>query len=196
MAFQINTPRPGEALGREFGLRGRIRPQLEEFIVPTVQIADLSSLGLPSPTRRCSAAFYQPAVVAEAATWSIEMQPGSMAVLKSFFFRPTAADQIRAEFLQSVGVPGSLAASGFSDARLTVAGEIPWGQLLYGTAIPAIATEWRGAANTDGFVYQDPGWIVYNPIGGVNPVSIWFQSETINQAVRGGIEWVEYALES
>lgn len=42
MSKPIQTPRPGQALQAEFDTQGRIRPALDEHVIPTAVVADVS----------------------------------------------------------------------------------------------------------------------------------------------------------
>ena len=44
MSLPIQTPVVGQLLQRAFGIKGRVRPALDEIIVPVVNVADLFML--------------------------------------------------------------------------------------------------------------------------------------------------------
>jgi len=149
MAQPIQDPTVGSALQRLFNLQGRVRPALEEFIIPTVQVAALEGHAPPPVTGLASCTAYVAATAGEYATLRFEVPGGILAELLEINVTAAADGSLslanRGNAATVAGLAGT-ATKGYLDGRLlpgsTFQGN-PAGVLTYGTqAALIIGTPW------------------------------------------------------
>lgn len=142
---KIQRPDAGTLLTEHFRLTSRVSPQLEEFIIPTAQVSDLS-IGATPPTCRSGAMqFSNSPVVGERSVWRFESPPGVICKIKRFWCLNVDVDgDLTAHFGSSLAVVPTVAAtSRFTDGRLTGL-EPPAGLVLHDTQVGLLAAfEWR-----------------------------------------------------
>lgn len=195
MTKTIQNPRVSGALQEAFDLQGRVKPALDEIIIPTVQVADLSTGQIPATRRACSCRFIQPGVAGEKFTARFEIPAGIIAVVQRLFIYPSADLRIFAQFSGfSVGALPNVAQKAVTDQRLTVSGIQPAGVLTYGTQAPFVTNaQWMGFAPLgQGLIYEPNGWVVFGGLQNFGFLEL--QSGTDNVQVIGHMEWTEYDL--
>ena len=182
-------------------LQGTVRPTLEEFILPTIQVADLSDGAIPSVRRHCSAQFTQAAVVAERCIFRLEVPPNILAHITGFSCRPIAAatslNMTTSSSLAAADLTG-IALSGFIEGRLTNANppQQPASVLTFGTRVGALAAVvWFKVVNPvpDRSDFEPIGWIV----GSGQPAQFGFLEfavNALNDQMVVNMEWDEYQV--
>lgn len=196
MSLNIQTPDVAAALQRLFGIKGDIRPTLAREIIATVSVGDVAQEGPPAPKRAATASALPLGVAGQLGTFSLDMPPGSLAVITRLHVRPASDMFVFADFDSLATAPGAVADEAFTDPRLLEGtGNTPFGQVLFGTQVAAIATPWRAfALAAGGLTLVNPGWIAFNPVGGTGTRSILFQGAGTNTALPFTLEWDEYSL--
>ena len=148
MGLRIGNPRVTDQLVRLFNLTGKVSPELEEFVLPTVQVANLE-LGSPPAIQR-TATFYaaQSAVSGERFVFQLAVPPGVVAVIKRMMVYGITA-QPRALLARFAGTtstltpPATEAGSCFTDGRLHTTGQTPASKLLYNTQVSNVTgSDW------------------------------------------------------
>lgn len=206
MAKDINNPLVGELLQRAFDLKGRVRPSLEEFIVPTISLGDLSlSLG-PSIKRHAACRVAQAAVSGQRFVFRFEAIPGTICVITRVFFHSAAgATEFAGAFVgnaATVSGLGSTALKGYTDGRLLPGTPFgapvqPSGVVTFGTQVGpgGILALFSIQVPAAGLVYEPPPgtWVV-----GTGGSSLFGFLEGFlalnNTLVTGGFEWDEYPV--
>jgi len=197
MAQPIQTPLVGSALQRLFGLQGRVRPSLEEFIVPTVQVANLDDGSPPNVSRTASSFGSQAAVAGEFGTFRLEVPPGTIAeVLAVYLPVPSATFNLR---IATTDAPAALANTGskrFWDGRLNFENQLPAGVLTFGTQVAALTTVIGliPVTTVENTIWTPPRGLI---VGSGKQGQFGFfmiQNATANQALIATIVWREYAL--
>lgn len=193
MAQPIQTPGVGAALQRLFRLQGRVRPSLEEFVIPTVQVADLSQGSVPPVRRHAVSFFNQPGVAGQSATWRLEVPPSVLARIDRIYVTPAAAGPMFANFGSTIAVPAGNAANEFSDARVRANGELPAGLVTFGTQVAILAGTWRvDVAANEVTEIRPRAWL----IGGLFDAFDFLEMQFFqaNTAVTVAMEWEEYQI--
>lgn len=197
MPQYIQDPQVGTALQRLFLLQGRVRPFLEEYVIPTVQIADLSAGQNPPLIRHVSAQFVQAAVAAEFCTLQISTPPGTILRVKRMVFSLGGAMQVNAFFGTSIAAaPANDADQSFTDQRVRESLNAgPAGLLKFGTQAAALATtQWgQSLPATPAIVIEPTNWIVGSTMASVEGF-MELQFTVVNTVVTGSIEWEEFYL--
>lgn len=203
MAQPIQDPTVGGALQALFGLQGRVRPALEEFIIPTVRVADLSQGAAPGIRRRVACAIVQAAVAGEYFTARLEMIPGSIAVVRFVGMYPTSgtAGNLKMRFpgnAATIGALANTATKSYVDGRILAGSpggqQNPAGVLTYATSAAAFAgVEARYPVPGTGLLLEDPGWVV-----GTGRADLYgfleMQFSAVNEQVTGTVVWDEYQI--
>ena len=205
MGIRIGNPRVTEQLVRLFNLKGAVSPELEEFVIPTVQVANLD-MGSPPPLQR-TATYYasQAAVVGERAVFQLAVPPGVVAVIKRIMlFGITAQPRsLLARFVgttPTVTTPATTAGSCFTDGRLHSTGVQPSSVLYYNTQVSNVANAdwalplylnnatWNSAARE--FI-PDWGWVVGS--GNRDDSGYWEATfDIVNTAIAMTLEIEEF----
>lgn len=201
MAYPIQSPAVGTALQDLFGLQGRVRPALEEFIIPTVQVADIGQGSAPYVRRHAIARWYQAAVAAEYFTMRFEMIPGTIAVVRHMQVTAGGTGSLRVNFAGNAATIAALATTatkGFTDGRILAGsaggGQTPAGVLTYSTSAALVGT-YQGQirlTTTPYDLYPD-GWVIGTGASGLFGF-LEFAFDNANQVVQGYVEWDEYQV--
>lgn len=204
MAQPIQDPTVGTALQQLFGLQGRVRPALEEFIIPTVKVADLSLKTADPVIRHASCRTSVAAVAAERPVFRFESIGGTICVIRRIFlFSATAAGNPSFAFHGNAATLGALATTAtksFTDGRLLPGApsgaQKPSGVLTIGTQPGSLGTvHWEGRMDASLGLEITPtrGWVV----GTGRPGLVGFlegQVAVNNIALAVSMEWDEYYL--
>jgi len=148
MAIRIGNPRVSEQLVRAFNLTGNVSPELDDLVVPTVQVANLE-MGAPPAVQR-TATFYAAmgAVAGERFVFQLAVPPGVIAVIKRLILygSPGAPRALLAKFsgkTSGITTPATTAGSCFTDGRLAGTGAEPSSKLYYNTQVSNITgSDW------------------------------------------------------
>lgn len=199
MGQAIQRPDIGAALQRYFALVGRVRPELEEFVLPVVSVGDLAAGGAPPVVRRVTASFSQAAVAAQVFQARFEI-PGSMlAVIRQVNINAPGGAALNIRFHQAgnvatIGAQANTAPKSFTDGRLLEENQLAGGVLTFGTQAAALATTeslYRVYAAQS--LVLTPDWVV-----GTGRADLFgfleFESNTANAAVAGTLMWDEYQI--
>ena len=202
MALTINNPLVARILQRAFRLQGRVRPVLEESIVPTVSLGDLSAGMAPDVSRHVVTRIVIPPVIGELATIRIEAIAGTVLVITNINFWTNVLGFVTAKFPGSsatLNPQASTASKSFTDGRLLPGGpepSLPSGVLTFGTQAGFLAgTHWQARIPDPlGLFYEPKGWVV----GGVDSTDLLgfleFQFDGANVLFVGSVEWDEYQI--
>lgn len=144
MTWEIQNPRAGQTLTQAFDLKGRVRPELEEFIVPVVQVASLDMGAPPAIQRTCTYYATQDAVAGQRFAFQLAVPPGTISVIKRIMLYglPAAPRVLFARFAgatATLSTPGTVAGSCFTDGRLAQTGVQPSSTLHSGTRVSNVA---------------------------------------------------------
>jgi len=146
MAQPIQDPTVGMALQALFKLQGRVRPALEEFVLPTVVVASIAENSPPAAAGAAVLRFAQGAVAGEYGTWRFEVPGGSFAEVTRLTGQIGANGFIRLHFPGNAATIGPLAHTankGFIDGRIINARGQPASVLTYSTQAAALGSyEW------------------------------------------------------
>lgn len=198
--MRIQSPDVATRVRNFFGIKGKYRPEVEEFIVPTIQVGDLSVPGLPPITRHASVGFDVGAVVGEYFTFRLLAPEGVLCVITDLNLVPAlagAGSHIRASFVTLAGL--APAAAGFTDHRLTSGQrfpiEVPAAQAAVGTFVMPIAPIiWRTILTDNEDNHIEPkGWVIGTGKPGVG-ASLMIQSAALNLRIHGSVQWDEYQV--
>lgn len=199
MPKQIQNPLVGQALQYLFGLQGRVEPSLDEIVVPTVQIGDLSRGGPPGITRSASAAFSQAAGGAGQFSVARFEVPGNVvARIDSMVVRVSgAAATLIITHGSTFATPANTAQKSLKDGRLLQAGEVAAGVVTYGTQgvtpfAPTTSERYFLASNAL-VTIPTPGLIVGSGLPGQFGF-MEFGLITPNLQLDATIQWTEFRL--
>lgn len=208
MALQIQDA--GAVAGRLrefFRLTGTVKPELEEFVLPTVLVGDLSNGAKPS-TRRHAAVFAdRGATVGEVPLFRLEIPGGIIGVVTEWSFTSdTSAQVLRVNAgttILDADLP-TIIDPVFTDERLTLGADaagqppaqLPGGVLLSGSRVAQLGTFQKRVTegpNTFQSTQRPQGWV----IGSGTPDRfgfLEFAGEIVNLRTRLQIEWDEYQI--
>lgn len=197
MAADIQNPEISRILSECLGLQGRVSPGLEEFVVPTFQVADARLSSYICKSRSATAQLYQAAVVGQRPTAVLTAPPGVVAMITHIWAFSAVDAPLNMTFSQNNAALGSVATKSYTDQRLITAGETPGCQLTYGTQVAAITpVQWQHrmqeqVAGQGATLNHDPvNWVVGGDTNQSRSIS--FQAGTTNQSFLLTVEWVEY----
>lgn len=191
----IQNPVVGQLLQRAFNLQGRVRPALDEIIVPTVSLGELAPGSAPPITRAATARFSQAAVVGERFVARFEVPGNVIAVINALSIQASTAGPVFVHFGSSIAAGATTAQKSYADGRLIDQGETPAAVLTYDTQVGNLATiDWGVSGNpTTGQRFEPRGWVVgtgrRDQFGFLE-----FNYGTDNLTVGGALEWTEYAI--
>lgn len=183
-------------LQKLLSIQGRLAPDLEEFIIATIQVADLSQGGIPPVSRRAAVQFLEAAVVGELTAWRFEMPGSTLAIVRYLEVMPAADDLLQIHFGSEMTPPANQSVPVFIDGRIRHGtGENPAGVVFSGTQIGGLTTpqEFQRVDADPSTRIVDPGWI----IGSGLPEAfdfLEFSLSTPNQGTRVTMEWDEYQI--
>jgi hypothetical protein len=196
MALQINNPFVGAALQELFRLQGRVQPQLDQFIVPTVQVADLSVAASPPVIRSCVSANSIAAVVGQAPSIIFNVPGGVLAIIKSLRFQVQATTNFQVNVgNSSLSGPATASARTFMDGRINRSQE-PVCTMVVGTQaaqMPSFEYRCRVVANTE-LVIVPSRWVLGRGTATDDDI-IEFQFGDNDMACDNfSMEWTEHPL--
>jgi len=193
----IQEPGVGQALQAAFNLQGRVRPVLEEYIVPTVMIADFSAQASGVPLARSAAArLTVGATIGEMATMRFEMPAGMLAKIVRFHAFPSADGNLAFSF-SSAGAPQAVPfIADFLDGRLVQLGQTPVAGATGGTQIGTIAPislMYRAQNAIGGLTLEPEHWVVGSGVPGQFG---FFEAQltNVNSQCQFAMEWIEYPV--
>lgn len=202
MPTKIQRPGVAEALTRAFGIVGRMRPALDEVIVPTVSIGDLSRGGPPPAARQSVSSFTAAAVPTEKLFWRLDVPPNMIAVIEAITLHATGACNLKVNFPGNAAIlPAGPNAANESLTDGRVAGQFagPGCALTWGSGPGGLGTAWSyqqylGPASDPPVVIRPhPAWVVGSDEG--NYQFLEMALDTINVGLDAlAIEWVEYGV--
>ena len=196
MAIPIQVPTVGAALQRLFRLQGRVKPALEEFILPVVKIADLSRSEPPPLTRGATARFFRAAVALEFGTFRFEIPGEMIAHVRALYLTPNgSAGSFRFHFGSTIPAPSGTAQKSFTDLRLLQLGQSPAGVLTFGTQVAVLTPLQFQVAAEDLLTYklEPDSWIVGSGVPGVFSF-LEGQFSVLNTAINVSMLWDEYPI--
>jgi len=192
MPLPIQTPKVSSAIHDFFKIVGRYRPQVDEVVVPTVTVGDVSMDTAPL-IRRAVDHIFIAAVALERPTWRFEVPAGTFAVVEQWFLPddPSAGD-VEVFFGSSFPAPATLSTNvAFVDGRLRERQEAPAGRIAFGTQVAGLAVSNTVYDRTTIFppIARIPGgWTV----GRTNAVDfIEFQLNAVNVNLSFAMQWRE-----
>lgn len=202
MPKQINTPIPGELLRREFGLVGRIRPALDEVIVPVVNIADLATAGGLPLERTCVARFTQSAVVGERFVAQLVVRPNTLIRLRTLSaWSDTNNTNLKLHHGNKLpATPGTQAEVRYTDGRLLIPTFLnPAVFPTFDTATAANALvadyeEWYRLATANQMYQVDLSHIVVGSDDSTSNGFLEFEANQDNTGFSMSLTWTEYQL--
>lgn len=201
MGLKIQIPGVGERLQRLFRLQGRVRPELEEFILPVVTVGDVSRAAEPPVRRRASVAFALSAVAGERPTLRLRAPADAILVLTGMHLWPGAAAGI--DMGWQVGAEANNLLGHYMDTRLRAlpgqSAQLPVAGLFGGTSAVAVTpVSWRGYAQANIDTFYEFDNVVVGPsaqgaaVGAQSTLTI--QLTTNAQTLNGSLQWDEYPL--
>jgi hypothetical protein len=207
MTLEIQNPRAGAALTDAFDLKGRVRPELEEFIVPTVLVADVSASAPPAVQRTATCYFSEAAVAGQRTCFQFICPPGTLAVIKRVSFFTNSLSAARSWFLifsgnsPLLGKPTNQADMKFTDGRLERTGVVPSCQLWFGRKVSTLTAVWALPQNyvdaslgSAECVYEPKaGWIVGSGVAGESSY-LEGAFDLVNTHQSGVVEWEEFQV--
>lgn len=198
MPFPIQTPVPGELLRREFGLRGRLDVQLDQVIVPVVNVADLAQgAGIPVE-RTVVGRFSQVAVAGEQFVFQMVVPPNTLVKLRRLhIWSQTAASDFKVHHGNALAAaPANLAEIRFADGRLLTPEFInPVVFPTYGTAAVALGANYEEIYRCDVAAQAIDVDLSHTVVGANDSVSYGYWEmccDVANQKVVGTLVWTEY----
>lgn len=195
---RIQNPLIAEALQALLGIKGKeIISVLRDDLSPVIIVGDTRGSEPTATVRAATASQRIAGVAGQFGTFSLDMSPGTLAIVKYFSVTGGSPNLVRAIFDSTATAPGSVATEAFTDTRLLRGlGNTPFGQVLFGTQAANIAGEWRENVGASPAVlrYQNPDWVIFNPQGNTGTRSIVWQYQQVNSQVDFVVEWDEYSL--
>jgi len=195
MGQPINVPFVGAALQRLFGLKGRVSPSLEEFIVPMVVVGDVSQGSAPDVSRACVHQCIQAPVAGQRFRARLEIPGGLLCKVDTIYVRCDTPGFFEVQFVNVSGAQAATAAKAFTDGRLLAEGQLPASVLTFGTQAANLVTEEFGT-----FISADPVTIIKPKnwiIGSGDPTQfgfLEFGQQSANAQVMFALELTEYAI--
>lgn len=177
-------------------IQGRLRPELEEFVIPTIQVADLAAGGAPPITRHAVARCFQAAVPAERFVARLDVPPSVLVEVRRFICNPTTGGNLLdIRFGSTFSAPGNFGISQFYDTRIS--NTDPATVLAFGTQVAAISNpSWRAQIEAGGqLIYEPPrgSWLVGGNLSAFGFLE--FAWNALNEAMDSFVvEWDEYQI--
>jgi len=194
----IQRPGVGTLLTDFFRLTGRVSPKLEEFVVPTVSVGDLSKGSPPPVCRSVSGRFSIGITAGERAVWAFTMAPGTIGRITSLsMLNVDVAGNFTVHFGSALAVfpTTAITASLFTDGRLSAGDEEPAGKLFTDTQVGALtAFEWQRNVGIGEVVdYRPPNWLVGTGVPNVTG-TLEFLCTGVANGVVFTMEWDEFQI--
>jgi hypothetical protein len=201
MAQDIGVPGLGAALQELLRLQGRVRPQFDEIIVPTITVADLSHCAMPVVCRSVVTRMDCLKVAGRYPIVRLDAQAGIVCHIKQIWILAEADDTKWGLVFEGMGVTAgsSTVVSKFADGRLrgpTIPGPpTPGVHASAGTSVSVVPTPtWERTAMTGpGIEYAPERWVIGGGQAGQNIInSITMTGFTANQNATVVMEWDEF----
>lgn len=193
MPKPIQEPGIARRLTYALGLLGRLRLSVADEVLPTIVTGDHSIAALPPVRRVASLAALQAAVAGELATFSFQVPPTVLAVIRRMTYVPATSQFVRMRLGATVSTAGfTQVGSRFNEGRLN-GREVPASSIFTGTQVGAIS-----GTNLQRFFSTTPDPQPMNVIVGsgdrTNFGFFEFQGSVANEAARVMLEWDEYQI--
>lgn len=203
MGLKIQRPDIAVAIQKLLRLTGSIDLEVEEFILQTIQVGDLSHGQLPPVSLHASADFVIGAVVAEHAIWRMEIPGSAIARVTRIIVRPGTDTTLRVHFgstLAAAAFPTAVTNKGFTDGRVLFGvgdGNVPLPAVSIntGTQVASMPREYSQFFGNlqDQLILEPHGWIVGT--GDPNQFGfIEFQVTNLNEQMIITMEWDEWRI--
>lgn len=198
MATPIQDPTVGSALQRLFKLQGRVRPMLEDFVVPVVTVGSAEGHSLPSVSATAGARHFQAGVAGEYATARFAVPAGMVAQIHKI----TMVSSVQTTLLLKAETPpatgsayANTADKNYQDGRLLAQGFTPGVVITYGTRAAPLGSPLIASVTvpTTGLVWEPERMI----IGSGRPDQAGYfqlQFNTLAVQMTASWEWTEYAV--
>lgn len=198
MAQPIQNPGVGVALQRYFNLVGRVRPQLEEFVIPTVSVGDLAGGGPPAVSASAQSRLVVAAGGAgQLANIRFDVPGGIVAVVKKVNFRAGAASTILGRPGSTFAAPATAGTARLTDGRLLEQGVTsPACNIFGGTSAAGVAGHtWRLPFDpaVESSVIYEPDWVIGSGRAGQFGFFEW-SLDVANTELQMVLEWIEYPV--
>lgn len=205
MGKQIQRPEIGAALTRLTRLTGSYAPELEESILPVINVGELGIVMQPPVRRQASLIHTIAAVALQFPTWRFEVPGSILAVIRKIWIQPsTTSAHFNMFSAASILVPpAGIIRGDFTDGRLSGIDPLsganlqdPAGFIGAGTQVaPLAAITWRAGVITafPGTFFDDLGWVVGSG-GPDTPGFMEFQYGVLNEQIRFRMEWDEFQV--
>lgn len=205
MAEPIQNPRVAQALQSAFNIVGRLRPQLEEFVVPTVLLGDLGQNQPPYVSRH--AVFNVSAAaggVGNRFTARFEVPAGALARVDRIHLQSSVnPNNLRVHFpgnAATIAAQATVSPKRYADGRLlpgSATPSAPASVFTHGAPAAALGTvdaAYRLPTENGGMIDLRPnGWFVGTGVQGLVGF-MELQLSVANTAVVGAIEVTEFIL--
>lgn len=161
MSTPIQRPDVGEALRQYFRLVGRVRPTLEEYVVPVVSVGDLAQGGAPAASAQASFSIVKTAGGAgNYSGFRLEVPGGMIARIDQIWLQTSTAGLGEFKFTGTGAGFGNSANKAFTDGRLTDQGLEPATVVTFGNRASGLSGEHSIVRVTVDGVILEPGWVV------------------------------------
>lgn len=199
MAIPIQSPTVGQLLQNLFGLQGRVRPALEEFIVPVVNVADVAKSAGVSIRRSVVGRFTIAAVVGELPQIQMAVPAGIIARVTKLYLWSDTVMQVRIHHGNGLAAaPPTAMSTRYTDWRLLSP------TFQNPAVIPTVGTAAAGLAVYEEvyrlFTVNRPIELEWDQLGGVvvggTSTTGYFEvaAVTANSSLNGTLMWEEYQL--
>jgi len=194
MAKRIQNPGVGQLLQGLFDLQGRVQPQLDEIIVPTVQLGDLGRGSAPPVVRAVSHQCVMLAVAGEFAGARLEVPGNTLLKITAIHVSPTTSGFAYWKFTNASAALAGTADKEVTDGRLSDqnvgAGSVmTFGTRVGGLANPAALVK----VNSTGTTFTPEHWVIGS--GRPDQFGFWefgFQSPNVQVVLT--VEGLEYTI--
>lgn len=201
MSTPIQNAVAGDLLRHAFSLQGRQNLQLEDFVLPTIELGSLKCGFAPAPCRTVAVRSVQAAVAAQFAVWLLTAPAGVLLEILELVITPSSAGSLEFEMGTPSGITGATTlqtGAVFTDDRVKLGGPgpsaSPSGQLFKGTQAAGVSGEYAVPIATAGTIYRPVDFIVGRaPFPASSSLGIFVETAVNEQAVLSML-WREYYL--
>lgn len=193
MPHRVQNPRAGSALQREYDLRGRVNPMIDEMIVPVAIVSNLArQAGLPLTRRVAAFRFMGAGGAGFYSDQRLETPPNVFLELRQLRATTDTSGVLRVHFGSTITAPTSSATQAFMDGRLRAQGATPAARLYadntYGAQLTGSQLRFTLTAGTD-LVLTGIDW----PLGRTDAYDfLEFGHDTANASLQLSLVWDEY----
>lgn len=197
MSIRIQGPDVARRVAEFFGVRGKYRPEVEEFIVPTVQVGDLSVPGLPPVSRHASCRINVAPTAGEYSMFGLAALPGLICVITDIDVFSSVANSVVADFRDERAMTPLTAF--FTDNRLTLGqrfpAQVPAAVIGANTEVMILAQQAWGATLPASIPrhFSPKGWVIGSGLAG-GTGHLHLSLTTVNVGLFGSVEWDEYEV--